>query len=301
MGCDRTAEPTSTTSRTTSSSGNALTASSAPSGAASTQSAPPPAAAAAPTEPPSGAPAPPDVAAAPSDATKTKSGLAYKVLQPGVGKERPSALAQVKVHYTGWTTDGHMFDSTSSRAEPAEFRVDGVIKGWTEGLQLMSRGQKMRFWIPAALAYGDTPRRPGMPAGPLVFDVELLEIVEPPAAPPDVKAPPPTAKRTDSGLAYRVLRKGTGTRHPTGTDRVRVHYTGWTTDGKVFDSSVMRGQPIGFALDRVIKGWTEGVQLMLEGEKSRFWIPAALAYGDNPGPGQPAGMLVFEIELLAIE
>jgi len=122
-----------------------------------------------------------------------------------------------------------------------------------------------------------------------------------PAVPPDVKAPPADATKTPSGLAYRVLEKGKGSRHPAPTARVRVHYSGWTTDGKMFDSSVTRGQPAAFALNRVIAGWTEGVQLMVEGEKTRFWIPGNLAYGDNPRPGAPAGMLVFDIELLAIE
>jgi peptidylprolyl isomerase len=165
----------------------------------------------------------------------------------------------------------------------------------------MTKGEKRRFWIPADLAYGETPRRPGMPAGMLVFDVELLDVVAPPAAPPDVKAAPSGAKRTESGLAYRILTKGSGTRHPTANDRVRVHYTGWTTDGKMFDSSVTRGQPAVFPLGNVIKGWTEGLQLMVEGEKTRFWIPGNLAYGDKPRPGAPAGMLVFDIELLGIE
>jgi peptidylprolyl isomerase len=82
---------------------------------------------------------------------------------------------------------------------------------------------------------------------------------------------------------------------------VRVHYTGWTTDGKMFDSSVMRGQPVAFGLSQVIKGWTEGVQLMKVGEKTRFWIPGNLAYGDTPTrPGAPAGTLVFDIELVEI-
>ena len=249
-------------------------------------------------------PAPADVAAAPNDAKKTASGLARKVLTPGTGKEHPGPDDKVKVHYTGWTTDGKMFDSSVARGEPTSFRVSGVIKGWTEGLQLMTAGEKSRFWIPAKLAYGDTPAQPGMPSGMLVFDVELLEIAtapKPPAVPTDVKAAPATAKKTESGLAYRVLSKGTGTRHPAATDRVKVHYSGWTPDGKMFDSSVTRGEPTAFGLNGVIKGWTEGVQLMVEGEKTRFWIPGALAYGDNPRPGAPGGPLVFDIELIAIE
>ena len=119
----------------------------------------------------------------------------------------------------------------------------------------------------------------------------------PPVTPPDVKAPPAGAKRTPSGLAYKVLQPGSGTRHPNASSQVTVHYSGWTTDGKMFDSSVMRGEPATFPLDGVIAGWTEGVPLMVEGEKTRFWIPEALAY---KGLRDPRGMLVFDIELLRI-
>ena len=256
-------------------------------------------------EEPKGLPAPADVAAAPADAEKTASGLASKVLQPGTGKDHPAAEDTVKVHYTGWMTDGKMFDSSVTRGQPAEFPLDHVIKGWTEGLQLMVEGEKRRFWIPANLAYGDTPRRPGGPSGTLVFDVELLGIKKAPPAPEvptDVAAVPKTAKKTASGLAYRVLTKGKGKAHPTASSMVKVHYTGWTTDGKRFDSSVVRGQPAEFPLNGVIAGWTEGVQLMVEGEKTRFWIPGKMAYGDEPGqPGRPFGMLVFDIELIEIK
>lgn len=246
-------------------------------------------------------PAPPDVAASPADATKTASGLASKVLTAGSGKSHPGPSDTVKVHYTGWTKDGAMFDSSVTRGEPISFPLNGVIPGWTEGLQLMVTGEKRRLWIPAALAYGDHPHQ-GAPAGDLVFDVELLEVTpapKPPSVPVDVKAPPATAKKTASGLAFRVLAPGTGTDHPTAASNVVVHYSGWTTDGKMFDSSVVRGQPARFGLGNVIKGWTEGVQLMTKGEKARFWIPGALAYGDKPTrPGAPSGMLVFDIELI---
>src|SRR5689334_21260868 len=116
--------------------------------------------------------------------------------------------------------------------------------------------------------------------------------------PPDVSAPPADAIRTPTGLASKVLKPGTGTRHPRPNSQVVVHYTGWTTDGKMFDSSVARGEPASFALNEVIAGWTEGVQMMVVGEKRRFWIPAHLAYEGKDGP---QGMLVFDIELLKIE
>jgi hypothetical protein len=118
-------------------------------------------------------------------------------------------------------------------------------------------------------------------------------------APADVAAPPPDAQRTSSGLATKVISPGTGTRHPRPNSRVTAHYTGWTADGKMFESSVQSGQPLSIGLDEVILGWTEGIQMMVEGEKRRLWIPEALAY--KGAPGSPAGMLVFDVELIKIE
>jgi peptidylprolyl isomerase len=251
---------------------------------------------------PNAIPAPADVAAAPADAKTTATGLKLKVLKAGTGKDHPKDGDRVSVHYSGWTKDGKMFDSSVARGTPTTFGVNEVIPGWTEALKLMAVGEKTRLWIPGKLAYGDRPQMGGAPSGDLTFDVELLGIVKPPAAPEDVKAPPATAKKTSSGLAYRVLKAGTGKIHPTATNRVTVHYSGWTPDGKMFDSSVARGEPSTFPLNGVVKGWTEGVQLMVVGEKTRFWIPGALAYGDKPQrPGAPAGMLVFDIELLNIQ
>jgi len=362
-------------------------------------------------------PAPPDVAAAPADAEKAADGLASKVLAKGTGTVHPGPNDTVTVNYTGWTTDGKMFDSSTKHGQSASFPLSNVIKGWTEGLQLMVEGEKRRFWIPVELAYNN---KPGRPAGMLVFDVELLKIKEgpkapadvgtPPAdaekrgdksavyvkvtkpgtgaeakadsvvkahyniwdsegklldssktrgkfatfkmesappgfkealmgvqqgefctvwiprelvgrlgptdfkgdyltfqleiaavinipAPPDVKAAPKTAVKEKDGLASLVLKKGTGADHPTKDSVVKVKYTGWTTDGKMFDSSEVNAVPAQFSLGSVIPGWTEGVQLMVEGEKRRFWIPAELAYKGKEGP---QGTLVFDIELMQI-
>jgi FKBP-type peptidyl-prolyl cis-trans isomerase len=371
---------------------------------------------------PPGLPAPPDVAAPPADAQVTKSGLASKVLQAGTGVEKPHYQDSVRTHYTGWTTDGKMFDSSVVRGQPATFPLRSVIAGWTEGLQLMVVGEKRRFWIPTELAYDD---QPGKPLGMLVFDVELIEIipgpkpiappadaktppkdakttksglvwkttrkgkgksptdkayvqfhftawmedgtmlqstrppgpdrplnipadkgipawtemltqmapgevrlvwapdvmafkgrpgshpdektlfelelvsfVEPPVAPADVAAPPRNAEKTASGLFSKVLQKGKGKVHPTAQDTVEVHYSGWTTDGHMFDSSVVRQKSARLPLNGVISGWTEGVQLMVVGEQRRFWIPEELAYKGQAGA--PAGMLVFDVELIAI-
>jgi peptidylprolyl isomerase len=196
-----------------------------------------------------------------------------------------------------------MFDSSLTTGKPATFPLDKVIAGWTEGVQLMVAGEKRRFWIPEELAYKG---KDGRPSGMLVFDVELLSFSapapketpsDPTKAPEDLKPPPADAKRTDSGLSYKILKPGVGGRHPTATSSVTVHYSGWTTDGKLFDSSYVHHEPATFRLNRVIPGWTEGVQLMVEGEKRRFWIPEPLAYA---GVGPVAGDLVFDIELIKI-
>lgn len=109
-------------------------------------------------------------------------------------------------------------------------------------------------------------------------------------------------KVTPSGLQYEILKEGKGEK-PTETSQVKVHYHGTTIDGKVFDSSVDRGEPIVFGLNQVIKGWTEGVQLMPIGSKFKFYIPQELAYGENaPSPAiKPYSTLIFEVELIGIE
>ena len=238
-------------------------------------------------------PAPSDVAALPADASKTASGLATKVITPGTGNDHPGKDEAVTVNYTAWTADGKMFDSSVARGKPVTVTVNRLIPGLGEGLRLMVPGETRRLWIPQSLAYKGEA---GKPAGTLVFDVTLIDL--PTRAPADVKAPPPDAKRTASGLAYMVLTPGTGARHPKKFDMVTVNYTGWSTDGKMFDSSVARGKPSTFPLDRVIPGWTEGLQLMVEGEKARFWIPQNLAY---QGKQPPYGMLVFDVELINIQ
>jgi len=247
-------------------------------------------------------PAPADVAKAPDDAVCTDSGLCTEVLKAGEGKEHPRAWDKVTVHYTGWTTDGKMFDSSVQRNQPATFGLNQVIPGWTEGLQLMVTGEKRRLWIPEKLAYAGRPNRP---AGMLVFDVELQKIEaqpEPPplpATPEDVAAPPESAKKTASGLASRVLKAGEGKVHPDGNSRVTFDYNAWTTDGQMFDSSIMRGKPVTVPMGQMVPGWAEGVGMMVEGEKRRLWIPGELAFKGRKGA--PQGMIVIDVELQKVE
>jgi len=199
-----------------------------------------------------------------------------------------------------------MFDSSVTRGKPSTFPLSAVIKGWTEGLQLMETGETRRFWIPENLAYQG--RGGGRPAGMLVFDVTIFSIergTPPPPAPADVAAAPADAEVTATGLQSKVITASTvpGAKRPGPKSQVTVDYSGWTTDGNLFDSSVVRKKRATFKADYVIKGWTEGLQLMQEGESRRFWIPPQLAYGscDTNTNGRPCGTLVFDVTLYSTD
>ncbi|MEK7266267.1 MAG: FKBP-type peptidyl-prolyl cis-trans isomerase [Pseudomonadota bacterium] len=243
----------------------------------------------------------------------TPSGLQYMILSEGpAGGYSPKAEDIVDVQYVGTLTDGMEFDSSIKRGAAARFPLNQVIPGWTEGVQLMSEGDKYRFFIPPELGYGATGT-PGGPIGPneaLIFDVELVKVSSPErnlaAAKKflDENGKKAGVKTTASGLEYQVLAKGAaGGKKPTDVNKVSVHYEGRLVDGAVFDSSYERGQPIEFPLANVIPGWTEGVQLMAEGDKFRFFIPPNLAYGERGTPGGPIGpneALIFDVELIKV-
>lgn len=240
----------------------------------------------------------------------TTSGLKYRVLQPGTGP-KPSSTDVVRVHYRGWLPDesdpstGTEFDS-SIGGSPAVFPLNGVIPGWTEGLQLVGEGGKIELEIPPNLGYGETgtPGGPIPPNATLRFEVELLAPPEP--GPVDADAPEEFST-TASGLKYRIRRKGNGTK-PAATSTVTVHYRGWLPDasdpstGKEFDSSYRRGEPTSFGLNQVISGWTEGLQLVSEEGMIELDIPSELAYGDRAmGEDIPANSdLRFIVELLKV-
>lgn len=242
-------------------------------------------------------PAPADVAAPPAEAIKSPSGLVSRIANPGTGTETPQETDFVTVHYTGWTSEGRLFDSSHARSMPSLFALNRVMAGWRECVLMMTMGETRRCWVPQDLAFKG---QPGRPAGTVVFDIELLDVRRPPTTPPpDVAAPPADAATTPSGLAYKVIKAGPGTRRPTARDNVTVHYSGWTTAGMLFDSSVLRGMPVPLDLNNVIRGWAEGLQLMVEGERTRFWIPERLAYKGERG--KPRGMLVFDVDLIKID
>lgn len=238
------------------------------------------------------------------DTVTTSTGLKYIIIEKGKGKKTETG-SNVVVHYSGYFKDGKMFDSSVKRGEPFKFELGAgqVIKGWDEGLYLMKEGDKFRFIIPYVLAYGEAGRPPQIPEkSDLIFDVELIQVLPPIIIEKfDIKGK--KEYTTPSGLKYYIVQEGSGDLVKSG-DKVKVHYTGYFLDGKVFDSSVKRGQPIDLSVGvgQVIKGWDEGLQLMKKGDKVRFFIPYKLAYGEQGYPGAipPKSDLIFDVELVNI-
>jgi FKBP-type peptidyl-prolyl cis-trans isomerase len=236
---------------------------------------------------------PPDLKTPPADAQTSADGLVSKQLEAGTAGEHPRDTDFVHIRYAVWkASDASVIDYTRTEI-PTFVEMSKLLPGMRELFALMTPGERRRAWIPAALGAGKIKD-----GDMFVVDAQLVDIVHPPATPADVAAPTADATKTPSGLAYKILAPGTGTVHPRKRDKVLVNYSGWTTDGKMFDSSIVKGEPAELPLDMVIPGWVEGIQLMTEGEKVRFWIPEKLAYKGQAG--MPAGMLVFDVELVKI-
>ncbi len=238
----------------------------------------------------------------------TASGLKVKITEKGNGKQVIKG-DKVTAHYTGTLEDGKKFDSSKDRNQPFSFKVGTgqVISGWDEGFQLLSIGDKATFTIPSNLGYGANGAGGVIPPNAtLFFDVEVLDAVASPA--PKAAVPYDVTGldtiKMQSGLKFLKVESGTGDKAQQGK-YVSVHYTGYLMDGKKFDSSVERGEPIEFQLGKgmVIKGWEEGIELMHVGDKMRFIIPSELAYGEKGAPGAiPANAtLIFDCELVGVQ
>jgi FKBP-type peptidyl-prolyl cis-trans isomerase FkpA len=258
---------------------------------------------------------------APKKFTKTKSGLKYRILRKGDDKKKPGEADMVEVNYHGWLDGGKVFDSSYDRGEPIEFPLNRVIPGWSEGMQLVGKGGMIELEIPADLGYGARGAGGRIPPNAtLHFVVELQQInggdddsadddkeVALPKLPTGAgkldQDPPKKFTKTKSGLKYRILRKGDDKKKPKEIDTVEVNYHGWLDNGKVFDSSYERREPIEFPLNQVIPGWTEGMQLVGKGGMIELEIPARLGYG-NRGAGNdipPKSRLHFLVELLDVK
>jgi peptidylprolyl isomerase len=255
------------------------------------------------------------------DTVTTASGLRYLVLKKSTGEPARAGFS-ADVLYKGFFTDGKMFDQAQDRNKPFSFVLGAgrVIKGWDEGVALMSVGDIYRLIIPPQLAYGKGGAGGVIPPNStLMFDVELLGVRDPNIVlakvpsnpmmdPKQLAASLQAGKQkagdtvtTASGLRYVVIKR-TGAALVQSGKAVEVHYTGYLLNGKKFDSSRDRGEPFEFTLGQgqVIKGWEEGIALMAVGDQLRLIIPPELAYGDR-GAGNiipPNATLIFDVELM---
>ena len=237
------------------------------------------------------------------DTLSTASGLQYIIVEKGAGK-KVKKDCQVQMHYSGYLTDGKLFDSTFKRKEPFKMMAGAgkVLKGLEEAAMLMREGDKIRFILPPHLGFGQRSTSVIPANSTLIFDIEMHK-VDPPIeiVPFDIEGKKQYS--TESGLKYYVVREGKGAQPKIG-ETVDMHYTGYLQDGTIFDSSVKRGEPLPFTLgkNQVIKGWEEAAAMMNVGDKLRIILPSHLAYGNRQMGQIPANAtLIFDIELMGIK
>jgi len=237
------------------------------------------------------------------DYKTTPSGLKYIIHEKGKGKQ-PVSGERVSVNYEGRLMNDSIFDSSYGRNQPFTFTLaqGQVIKGWDEGIALLNEGDSATFIIPSDIGYGSQNKGPIPANSTLKFTVKLVKVIAEIKVEPFVTTGKDTIK-TASGLKYfLVSEKNKKGDKPQKGANVTVHYTGYFEDGKIFDSSVKRGEPIKFQLGKgmVIKGWDEGLSLLKAGDKARLLIPYQLAYGEaGRSPVIPAkANLIFDVELV---
>ncbi|MGE4002869.1 MAG: FKBP-type peptidyl-prolyl cis-trans isomerase [Planctomycetaceae bacterium] len=235
----------------------------------------------------------------------TDSGLRYRVLRKGQGRH-PQPTDTITVNYAGWLDDGTQFDSSYKSPQPFVTPLTRVVRGWTEGLQLIGAGGMIELEISSGLGYGARGRGRAIPPdATLHFLVELLKVAapnEPAAAGPRDPDAPLEFTTTPSGLKYRIVRKGDG-KHPSIIDTVTLHYQGWLDDGTVFDSSYDRGAAATLSLGEVIPGWTEALPHLGAGGMMEMEVPSELGYGAEGAGSEvpPNATLHFLVELLAVD
>lgn len=235
---------------------------------------------------------------------KMSKGMEYTITAKGNGPQ-VKAGETVAMLYTGKLTNDTVFDATSRRGNmPFKFKVQRhqVIPGWDSIVSQLHGGDKAIMRIPPEYGYGARANGAIPANSTLIFEVEVLDIVSPPA---QWNAKGKDTITTPSGLKVVMFEKHPENPLPSAGQTVEVHYSGFNTDGSMFDSSVERDQPFSFILGRgqVIKGWDEGIALLHKGETAKLIIPYNLAYGENGRPPviPPKATLIFDVQLLDIK
>ncbi len=229
----------------------------------------------------------------PKNATESASGMSYVVLQPAKAGAKTIKPDFFEYRVVIWVKNAAgKFTAKESGVLRENFKTLAKSSPAIARAAIMSSvGETRRWWFSL----------PGDSAQTQIIDLTVLGNVNPAPAPSDVAAMPAEASKTASGLAYRIIKKGNGKTHPSLQSIITIDYSGWTPDGKLFDSSITRGEKAVFPLNGLISGWKEGLTLMSPGDTYRFWIPGHLAYDSIPNANGPKGMLVFDVTLYSFE
>jgi peptidylprolyl isomerase len=234
----------------------------------------------------------------PADATMLKPGLSFIILKKGNVEGDSEIETIVRSKSIVWVDGGEQSnnDDALEATDPIDLEVSHPFL--SEILRASSTGGHYLWWVDSSLISEDTS---GFEAKNTMIDIKIVDRVAPMPAPSDVAEIPEYAAVGEAGVGFYLLSEPTLGAHPTLEDDVEVHYSGWQTDGKMFDSSVLREKTNTFPLGRLIEGWQKAVPLMRVGEKARIWIPGDLAYDLRENrPYAPKGMLVFDVELVSI-
>lgn len=232
------------------------------------------------------------------NAEKTNSGLYYVLNEEGSGA-RPAENSIVNIEYKAYFLDGTIIGESESEI----IELSQIIEGLKEGIQLFKEGGNGTLIIPSNLAYGMAGSGSIRGGTVLIFDINLIEIIDYEAQNEIdilkyIDDNSLEATKTDSGLYYVINEEGTGAR-PTANSNVTVDYKGYFLDGTVFDESNSDGLSIG--LNQVIAGWTEGIQLFKEGGEGVLLIPSNLGYGISGSGAVPGGaVLIFDVKLIRV-
>lgn len=238
--------------------------------------------------------------------TVTESGLQYRVLEESDGLV-PTEESIVVFDFIGTFYDGEEFNNTFDGGQPATVFVNNLPPGLEEGLQLTPIGSRYEFVLPPELGYGNNPPSGFPPGAVLIFEVELLRSSNYDSIYLDENAEREDVMVTESGLQYRVIEEGSG-ESPGSDSAVNLEYTGTLIYGQTFDTSRNTEGPVTLNLGEVIDGFSEGLQLMKEGARYEFFIPADLGYGNQPPQSlpdepqiHPGATLIFDVELISVD
>ena len=242
------------------------------------------------------------------EAQKSNTGLYYVIEEEGTGKDA-NPNSYVNVSYKGSLTNGNVFETSNENGIYTSLQQ--VIAGWTEGISHFKEGGSGKLLIPSHLAFGKKDYNGISGGSVLIFDIKLIEVYDDletclnatkakneKEIKKYISENKLVAQRTETGLYYVIEEEGTG-EQPTANSNVTVAYKGYFIDESEFDSSKSDG--VSFDLQKVIKGWTEGIPYFKEGGKGKLLIPSHLAYGLSGKGSIPGGVtLIFDINLIKV-